>query len=155
MSGYCRPRNRAMVSEIRPDAKALSRLTQLRANHRLRQLTSQPGSMRQQSDRNADSWGHHADTINSHGQACRPRRPLHLRSAFQFGELERSQSPVFPVANTLPCLYTPITPNRRERFGLGSGPSFIRHCKSETTHPAAFRAMLRNHKMRAHLPVPV
>ncbi len=62
--------------------------------------------------------GHHADTIGGHGQATGPRSTLHLRSAFQAGDLEPSQVQVSPAGQALPCFYSPIRPRRGERSGL-------------------------------------
>jgi hypothetical protein len=45
-------------------------------------------------------------------------RPHSLRSAFQFGDLETSQSQEFPTGQALPCIYTPTIPITRERSGL-------------------------------------
>lgn len=89
------------------------------ANLRLGQLAGQPGPIRQEPGSEAARMGHHAGTITGHGRACRPRSALHLPSAFLLGLLEPSQVQLPPAQQALRCFYSPITPPRRERSGLG------------------------------------
>lgn len=95
------------------------------AGHRLGQLVGQAGPAGQEPGHDAARVSHHADTVGRHGQTRRPRSTLHLRSAFQLGELGTSQSQVSPAVQALPCFYAPITPRRRERSGLAPGFGLI------------------------------
>jgi hypothetical protein len=63
--------------------------------HRLGQLSRQPGPIGQEPGHDAARVGHHADTISGHGQTRRSRSTLHLRSAFQLGNLtfDKSKNP--------------------------------------------------------------
>ena len=90
------------------------------AGHRRGETTRQAGSVGQQTKPDTPRVGHHADTVTGHGQPTGPRSTLHLRSAFQAGDLEPSQVQVSPAGQALPCFYAPITPRHRERSGLGA-----------------------------------
>jgi integrase len=83
-----------------------------------RELTGEPGPVGQKPQASTTGMGHHARPIARYRQPRRPRSTLHLRSAFQFGDLETSQSQEFLTGQALPCIYTPTIPITRERSGL-------------------------------------
>ncbi|MCW2628436.1 MAG: hypothetical protein JWR48_5158 [Mycobacterium sp.] len=63
---------------------------------------------------------HRAGPITGYRQASRPRSTLHLRSAFQFEDLERLQPQVSLAGQALPCIYPRSTPISRARSRLAS-----------------------------------
>ena len=85
-----------------------------------RELTGEPGPGGQKPQASTTREGHHAGPITRYRQPHRPRSPLHLRSVFQFGDLETSQCQEFLTGQALPCIYTPTIPITRERSGLVS-----------------------------------
>jgi hypothetical protein len=61
---------------------------------RLGHLTGQPGPIGQQAQTRTAGMSHHTGPITGYRQASRPRSTLHLRSAFRFEDLEKSQSQI-------------------------------------------------------------
>ena len=115
--------------------------SELATGHRHGQLPGQAGSVRQEPSRDTARVGDHADTIGGHQQAGRPRSTLHLRSAFQFENLETSQSQVSLTGQALPFFYTPTTPQRRERSGLGRAiPNNAASPETPRDQPDPFRS---------------
>jgi hypothetical protein len=79
-----------------------------------RELTGEPGPVGQKPQASTTGMGRHARPIARYRQPRRPRSTLHLRSAFQFGDLETSKSQEFLTGQALPCIYTPTIPITRE-----------------------------------------
>src|SRR5699024_7923793 len=88
------------------------------ASHGLRQFGGQPHLISEKAWRDGSGVGDHSDTVSSNGQTRRPRRTLHLPSAFCVGTWNLRQVPVSPVQEALRSIFARQSSDPRESPGL-------------------------------------